>query len=73
MKQNFDNTCEYFNPLDASCLLGHTECSAKCLDFELFDEEYIDTTNDEYEYDEYDYFDDYLDDLNDGEIPDDDW
>lgn len=54
---------------EGTCALGHTSCDFECPDFESV---YYKNMDDDYEYDAYDWFDDYLDDLNDGEILDDD-
>lgn len=71
---DFNLNCTYCTGVN-TCALGHTSCDLKCLDFESEYDDYLDenSTNDDYKYDAYDWFDDYLDDLNDGEIPDDDW
>ena len=68
---NFDYECRFCTTAN-TCALGHTSCDSKCLDFESDDYSGENSTNDDYKYDAYDWFDDYLDDLNDGEIPDDD-
>lgn len=53
---NFDITCHYCE--DRHCRLGHQICNRQdCPDYE------------KYEFDAYDYYDAYLDDKNDGEIP----
>jgi len=70
----FDSECRFCTTAN-TCTLGHTSCDLKCLDFESEYDDYLDmnSINDNYRYDAYDWFDDYLDDKNDGLIYDDDY
>lgn len=71
---DFDYECRFCTTAN-TCALGHTSCGLKCLDFESEYDDYLgeNSINDDYKYDAYDWFDDYLDDKDDGLIPDDDW
>jgi hypothetical protein len=69
--RDFDLECIYCTSAD-TCALGHTSCGLNCLDFESENyDDYLDkkSINNDYQYDGYDWFDEYLDDLNDGLIP----
>mgnify|MGYP006916025937 FL=1 len=42
MSREFDCNCKYINTADDLCILGHNRCLSNCIDFELYEGEYID-------------------------------